>query len=365
MKRIIILASWIAVHCLIGVIDGNAFEFNGFADASFTKCTNDDCGAIGEEGGRNGNFTVGTLDLYVAHNMDKIDALVELVIEGGSIVDLERMILRYSFSDALQINMGRFHTPMGFWNTSFHHGVQLQTTINRPEFLLFEDDGGILPVHTVGLYLSGRTRRDPLIAEYGVMVGNGPRVTSEDEESNLISPNNVTDNTMGKSVAFNVTLSSPLVEGLKLGAQGHIARIESDSSFVPVNGISAVDVDQTIIGASIIYSTGNIDLMGEYFSIKDKDNIGSAGSNTSNAYYGLISYTIADRWIPYLLHENMSVKSDKDPYFIALGSTDVRKTTLGLRYNLSYRSSLKAEWRDVDRADGKWNEYGFQWAIAF
>ncbi|MBI4715861.1 MAG: hypothetical protein HY760_08000 [Nitrospirae bacterium] len=113
-----------------------------------------------------------------------------------------------------------------------------------------------------------------------------------------------------------------------------------------------------------MYTLGNLDLMGEYFSIKDSDN-NTSGDYTSNAYYGLISYTVADRWVPYLLYEKMSV-TESDPYFAALGTPDVQKSVAGLRYNLSYRSSIKAEFRGVEwEGMGDWNEYGVQWALAF
>jgi hypothetical protein len=128
-------------------------------------------------------------------------------------------------------------------------------------------------------------------------------------------------------------------------------------------GTGTIEVEQTILNGSLLYNLGDLDLMGEYYSIKNKDKIGTA-SNTTSLYYGLISYTVAYKWVPYLLYENMSVK-EADPYFIALGSADVKKTIGGLRYNITYRSSVKAEYRDVSWGNDDWNEYGLQWALAF
>ena len=57
-----------------------------------------------------------------------------------------------------------------------------------------------------------------------------------------------------------------------------------------------------------------------------------------------------------------------DPYFKSLGTHDTTKLTAGLRYNISYRSSLKGEFRTVNKVDkvnNNWNEYGIQWALAF
>ena len=149
--NLIILFLIIAVY-LINISNSDAFELNGFTDVSFTRS---DQGA-GED--PNGDFAVGTLDLYLAQTLEDTEVMVELVIEKGEVMDLERLSIGYTFSDALRVRAGRFHTPLGFWNTSYHHGVQLQPTIERPEFLKFEDDNGIIPAHMVGAYISGRVR---------------------------------------------------------------------------------------------------------------------------------------------------------------------------------------------------------------
>ena len=48
------------------------------------------------------------------------------------------------------LEVGRFHTDIGYWNTAFHHGLWLQIPVERPHVLRFEDDGGLVPVHWVG-----------------------------------------------------------------------------------------------------------------------------------------------------------------------------------------------------------------------
>src|SRR3989304_2380589 len=188
---------------LLNSQSGRAFELNGFADVSFTKSTE------GADEFRNGDFAFGALDLYLAQTLDDIDILVELVVEEGDVLDLERLTLGYTFSDALKLRVGRFHTPLGFWNTSYHHGVQLQPTIDRPHFLRFEDDGGILPVHVIGAYISGRAKTAVGGIEYGAMVGNGPRITAAEEagDPNVLHPNNISDNNNGKAIAFNAAIS--------------------------------------------------------------------------------------------------------------------------------------------------------------
>ena len=63
------------------------------------------------------------------------------------------MILRFDQSDRLKVSFGRYHTPINYWNTAFHHGQWLQTTIARPEMIQF--GGRFLPVHFVGALVEG------------------------------------------------------------------------------------------------------------------------------------------------------------------------------------------------------------------
>ncbi|MEK6583689.1 MAG: hypothetical protein AABY66_02430, partial [Nitrospirota bacterium] len=137
MKRILQVLTLLTAIFIAGISGGYAFELNGFTDVSFTKSTEGDNRV--DKKYRNGDFAFGTLDLYLAQTVDDIDILVELIVEKGDVLDLERLTIGYTFSDEVKLRVGRFHTPIGFWNNAYHHGVQLQPTIERPDFLKFED----------------------------------------------------------------------------------------------------------------------------------------------------------------------------------------------------------------------------------
>lgn len=36
---------------------------------------------------------------------------------------VERFIVKYDFSDTFKLSAGRYHTPIGYWNSAFHHGA--------------------------------------------------------------------------------------------------------------------------------------------------------------------------------------------------------------------------------------------------
>jgi hypothetical protein len=367
MKRVSQLIPLTAAVFFLAVSPSAGFELNGFADVTYTKCTQKDCDTVlGDSGGRNGNFALGELDFFAVSQFDQIDVLVEMTVEEGQNVDLERLILGHTFSDALRLRVGRFHTPLGYWNPTYHHGVLVQPTIRRPQFLMFEDDMGILPLHTVGVYLSGRAKNRTFEMTYGAMVGNGPKITVEDGTVEL-SPNNVSDDSPGKSVAAHLGVSPADIPGLSVVGSGHYSRVRSDQAVADV-GEPPVDVDQMILAGALIYARESLELMGEYYLIRDKDRQSPGnGSFTSHAYYGLVSYALTDRWVPYLMYETMVVKSGagQDPYFIALGASDVTKAIVGVRYNWTPKSSIRAEARRVKWADFDWDEYALQWAVGF
>ncbi len=356
MKRILQVLTLLTVIFVAGVSGSYAFELNGFADVSFTKSTEGDNRPVGDDEYRHGDFAFGTLDLYLAQTVDDIDVLVELIVEKGNVLDLERLTIGYTFSDAAKLRVGRFHTPIGFWNNAYHHGVQLQPTIERPDFLKFEDDGGIIPAHVVGASLVGRVNTGAGAVDYAAMIGNGPMIETVE---GVLSPNNISDNNVGKAVAFNAAISPSALEGLKLGVSGHIAEIRSND--VPMT----VTVDQAIYAFAATYANGPLSLAAEYFTINDKDEA-TEDDFSNNAYYGLITYTLMEKWVPYVMYENLSVE-EADPYMDALEiGRDTEELTVGLRYNINYRSSVKGEYRNIiDEGGADWSEVAFQWALAF
>ena len=71
----------------------------------------------------------------------------------------------------LKVSFGRYHTPINYWNTAFHHGQWLQTTISRPEMTQF--GGSFIPVHFIGALAEGAIPAGGLTLNYNIGVGNG------------------------------------------------------------------------------------------------------------------------------------------------------------------------------------------------
>ena len=66
------------------------------------------------------------------------------------------MLLTYKASDYFQISFGKYNTAIGYYTNAFHRAHFFQTAISRPIMFADEDDGGILPVHNIGVTATGQ-----------------------------------------------------------------------------------------------------------------------------------------------------------------------------------------------------------------
>ena len=337
-----------------------ALDLHAFADISFHYAIHDD----DDPNENNGAFAVGPLDFYVAESLGpRLDALAEFAFEDGG-VDVERLQIGYLFSDLAKLNAGRYHTSLGYWNTAYHHGAFLYTTVNRPFFLDWEDDGGILPLHTVGVVLSGRQFPEFGEWSYHLMFGNGSSIIDENG-NNVLDPNTESDPNKNKAVGLHLAWAPAVLNGWALGLTGYNSEVESNGPLlVPPAVAPTLEVSQTIGGVDITHTQGALEVLAEYFLVRDKDKIGS-DTATNQFYYVQIAYEVKDGIKPYARHEQGSV-DEGDPYMIALGSADKRIETVGINTHIGEQSVLKIEGRFVnDEGADSHQEYGAQWAFAF
>ena len=89
----------------------------------------------------------------------------------GFNAEVERLIIRYDLNDYFKVSFGRYHTPINYWNTAFHHGQWLQTTASRPEMTQF--GGSFIPVHFIGTLVEGSVPAGGMNLNYNFGLGNG------------------------------------------------------------------------------------------------------------------------------------------------------------------------------------------------
>ena len=322
---------------LIMALPAQAIEFSVMGDASYN--TSDETGA-------SNNFAIGGLDTFARAQIDdNTEAFFEYVFENdgeGFVLDVERLYVKRNLNENNRVGIGRFHSPLGYWNNTFHHGVIMQDTVSRPSFLDFEDgDNAILPTHAIGVWFEGMA--GPL--GYELAVANNTFVSTG--AFSEIGIGNVQDYSDSKTFFYRFTYAPN--NQLHLGVFGKNGDVIEDDSGSSAYGLSTGDtiVKQTITGADVRYNYDKLYLMAEYFNLDNsatsavKGSGGTSGSGT--AYYVQAGYQATDKLRPVLRHE--SSKHDNDAYFTTLAKPEYTANVLALRYDLDDSNVLTFQYK--------------------
>jgi len=353
-------------------------ELQGFSDVTYTYDWHKQP-AKASDPNTNGTVALGELDFFARANLsDRVDFLTEFNFSADpntndGAVDIERLQIGYLFSDALKIQAGRFHNVLSYWNMTYHHGRQLYTTVNRPDFVHFEDDGGLIPTHLVGLAAGGHVDTRMGEFEYDIMGGNGPRVQNVDCTTTCgggsLSPNSTGDDSKNKTGSFMLRWTPKgLLRGLGMGISGNIQQLrfyEADGitpvTIVSPDGTLTDVVNQQIYGVNLTYLAHHIEFLSEGYQFRDYNYHGQ--SYLDYVWYTQLGIKI-NRFTPYSRFERWTVLAN-DPYFVALGTEDMSKTIAGIRFDLIPSSSIKVEAQWINTPSIKYNEAAIQWAFAF
>jgi hypothetical protein len=326
----------------------DGLPLHGFADVGGLSTS--------QRGAARKGAAIGSLDFYLAMQSGNVRGLSELNFEvspsdGAVGTDLERLQVGYTVSDALTVWAGRFHSPYGYWNTAYHHGAQIQPSIARPRFLDFEDRGGILPAHDVGLWAIGRVPMGGRTMHYDAWLANAPRIGDD----GVLNQNNAGATNGHALFGANVALPvGPATVGLHV-LDGRIGGAVDGQSIATLRAF----------GGYAVYDEDNWEAMTEYFGFDNRNLAGD--THRSNAFYVHVGRSFGE-WTPYVRYERASL-DPADAYFAAQNSgQSYRRSLLGMRYDIDTRSTLKLEFNHTqltDRAVESYNESRVQYAIRF
>lgn len=298
---------------------------------------------------RSNTFALGAVDFFISSEItDRISFLYEMNIhpdpDGNSMrFHIERANLRYSISDLLSIKIGRIHTPLGYWNQAYHHGAWLQTTIFRPAIYLWEHDGGILPVHSVGIELFGVKEFSVFDLEYYIDVVNGRGRT-------ITEVQDVADRNSAKAINALFIFKPYFATGLNLGVNFYIDRIPSN----PADSSRTKEINELILGGYASYFNDRLEFLGELFDISHDDQTSGKEFNTIGLYLQA-GYKIAEL-TPFYRFDFIDF-GQGDPYF-ADNDIDMKKHTLGLKWDIFSWNALKLEYSFSDLKNGN-DEHSF------
>src|SRR5262249_25871762 len=151
-----------------------------------------------------------------------------------------------------------------------------QTAIGRPFIFRFEDDGGILPVHGVGLTAQGRIPSGSLGLGYIAEVSNGRRSRSPSDEA----VQNVVDENAHKAVNLGLNAKPERLPGFDAGVSVYLDRL--GPALQP-------RVNETILAAHVVYQNPVFEQLNEAIFIRHaREHSGTADTTTS--FYTQVSH---------------------------------------------------------------------------
>lgn len=288
------------------------------------------------------SFTLGQLNLFVTSDIsEKFKFLSEIVFEAGPDniygvprgesnvfgVDVERYLLQYSYNDYFNLSVGRYHTAIGYYNTAYHHSTWFQTTTGRPFLFQFEDQGGILPIHTIGASASGLIPSGALGLHYVAEVGNGRESRNPIAEEPV---QNIVDDRNHK--AFNLALFArpESIRGLQAGFSVY------RSVLAPAD---TTRVGQTILAAHAVYIRPNFEWLNEALVVRDTP-LGQSHIYQTPGFYTQISKRFG-AYRPYFRYQYVNAPAN-EPIFRDVGRG--QGPSAGIRFDASESVALKLQY---------------------
>jgi hypothetical protein len=306
--------------------NASRFNFHGYADAGFQRNVD----------GSTKKFELGEIDLFGTERLSPhLTALMELVFEtddqqlvASVPVNVERLLLQYRGNDFFNADIGSYRTAIGYYSTAYLRGAWLQTAISRPNMFTFEDQGGFLPLHAVGVSLNGRIPSGDFNLHY-VLEGGSSRNYGDTAGVPLV------DISFNRAINLAVSSQPRAVPGLEIGFSTY------HDLFSPLAGIQ---LDRSLWMVHFVYVRGRVEFLNEGLRIGLPSEARFLGSATGLGFYSQIAYRVASSWKPYARVEYLNL------YGTGLVGTESRvympwKTvyTGGVRYDLTDSVALKFE----------------------
>jgi hypothetical protein len=317
-----------------GALSTPNLRIAGFSDINF--------GATDQRGVRSG-FSEGQFILHLSSSLGpRVSYFGELSLSArtdagigsppapGFNFEVERSIIRFDQSDKLKLSFGRYHTPINYWNTAFHHGSWLQTSISRPEMAQF--GGSFIPVHFVGGLVEGALPAGGLNLNYNAGVGNGRgAIISRSGDFGDINNN--------RAWLVNLFVKPDKLYGLQAGGSVYRDKIT----------LAANDYREWITSGHLVWARENPEVIAEVANVRHEGVRAFRGVSNSIAYYIQTGYRLPwlERlWKPYYRFEHIHVPKSDEVFRLV---PSVNASIVGVRYDVASFAAIKLEYRNVSR----------------
>ena len=223
-------------------------RLRGFADINYSDRSDDTKNSS--------NFSQGQLTLHLTSPIaERITFFSEITMtasgdaasdehEDAYEVEVQRGVIKYTYSDLLNLSAGRYHTPVNYWNKTYHHGLWLQTPVTRPEMIRF--GGGFIPDHFEGALAEGSLGTELGRMAYTLGVGNGrSEVITRAGDRRDVNEN--------RAWIAGVSARPRIVGDFEIGASTYVDKIEQEEG---------APVDEVIYDAHVVWQCYGVELFG-------------------------------------------------------------------------------------------------------
>lgn len=295
-----------------------------------------------------------TVDLFFALSYENTRFLTE-ALAGTHELELERAQLGWEYQLGHRLWVGRFHTPLGYWNPKYNHSTFLQTSLHRPDIVNFEDHGGVLPMHVAGAMTEGETSIGNGKLEYNFIYGAGAQLAEGELTSTRLI--DIREKGLGLNLFGAVTYQPDEFSQSQLGIYGAYSEIKPE-------GDLQTSVDQIIVGGFFHRIWLKARIVGSAFYV---DNTVKAATHESDYFiagYLHGEYEITPQLVNYVRYED-SINTQDNTYINILSPLPQRKGVLGLRYDINNSHALGLELSVSEISDFRLIHSSIQWSAVF
>jgi len=305
-----------------------------------------------------------TVDFFGSAHYEQFRILAEVFLTQDNI-EAERLQLGYYFNDQTSLWLGRFHNQLGYWNTQYHHGTYLQTSISRPEITKLEHNGGLFPSHITGLLLqTSHDLSDDGVLDFSLSAGSSPELREADSKS-TIGP-----------VLHPLQIFNPAKGDHKLNISARLAYRPSNlfnnqlGLFASQTEISAknIQIDSiklNIAGLFAYWEKDSLNLYSALFYTTDRiESSAQIETGSFSSGYLQLDYLIQDEWTLFGRLEDTYGEKD-DPYLAIMQNFSPQAQVTGIRWDITHNQAIKLEISRKLLGDNFYSTSILNWSAVF
>ena len=291
-------------------------------------------------------------DVFFASSSNKFRILTEALAATDD-VHLERAQIGFEFSPKQFLWLGRFRSPLDYWNTHYNHAGFLQGSVHRPNIIEYDGHGGTLPTHASGLLLAGERNLGGGILAYDLLLGNGTKLTEKGlgpvgkislgETSNLFA-----------RASFRPDDTSLTQYGVFAGQTNFATQLASLD-----------DVKQFIGGVYAYKVWLSLRITTAGFFLNNALTTGGTHS-TSRLLAGYLhaDYELTSQWTGYMRYEDTLGARD-DGYLALFSDFALRRGVVGARFDINPHHAISLETAVIQMPGGMSHSAAIQWSAVY